>query len=152
MVDTTKVEHTLQPFKYEIPDIREGRGKGSVGLARTDVVGVSVQSVSKDGGETNLHAHPGTDGVWYVLAGKANFYDDVEHLACQLGPNEGVLIPHGVKYWFENASEGDDLLEIMHITGRVPGAKQERMNYTPVLPQQDQRGINVYEMGPNARS
>ena len=30
-------------------------------------------------------------------------------------------------------------------TGRVPGAKTERMNYTPVLPQMEQRGINVYE-------
>ena len=43
----------------------------------TDVVGVSVQAVV-DGGETNLHAHPGTDGIWFVLAGRARFYDDVK--------------------------------------------------------------------------
>ena len=142
MVEEVKVEHKLQPFKYEKPAIREGRGKGSTGLARTDVVGLSVQAV-EDGGETNLHAHPGTDGIWFVLAGRARFYDDVESVACELGQHEGVLIPHGVKYWFESASE--EPLEIMHITGRVPGAKRERLNFTPILPQQEQRGINVYE-------
>ena len=142
MAEKVKVEHKLQPFKYEKPDIREGRGKGSASLARTDVVGVSVQAVEV-GGETNLHAHPGTDGIWFVLAGRARFYDDVESVACELGEHEGVLVPHGVKYWFESASE--EPLEIMHITGRVPGAKSERLNYTPILPQQEQRGINVYE-------
>ena len=143
MAEQVKVEHKLQPFKYEKPPIREGRGKGSVGLARTPVVGVSVQAVERDGGETNLHAHPGTDGVWFVLAGRARFYDDVESVACELGQHEGVLVPHGVKYWFESASQ--EPLEIMHITGHVPGAKTERMNYTPRLPQQEQTGINVYE-------
>ena len=142
MAEQVKVEHKLQPFKYEKPAIREGRGKGSAGLARTDVVGVSVQAVEV-GGETNLHAHPGTDGIWFVLAGRARFYDDVESVACELGQHEGVLVPHGVKYWFESASE--EPLEIKHITGRVPGAKSERLNYTPILPQQEQRGINVYE-------
>jgi mannose-6-phosphate isomerase-like protein (cupin superfamily) len=142
MAQQIKVEHKLQPFKYETPDIRDGRGKGSTTLARTDIVGVGVQAVTV-GGETNLHAHPGTDGVWFVLAGRARFYDDVESVACELGPHEGVLVPRGVKYWFESAS--DEQLEIMHITGRVPGAKQERMNYTPVLPQQEERGINVFE-------
>ena len=142
MAQQIKVEHKLQPFKYEVPDIREGRGKGTASLAKTDTVGVSVQAIT-DGGETNLHAHPGSDGVWFVLAGKARFYDDVESLACELGPHEGVLIPRGVKYWFESAS--DEKLEIMHIIGRVPGAKQERLNFTPMLPQQEERGINVYE-------
>ena len=142
MVDTVKTEHKLQPFKYEKPPIREGRGKGNVSLARTEVVGLSVQSVS-DGGETNLHAHPGTDGIWFVLAGRARFYDDVDTVACELGPHEGVLIPHGVKYWFERA--GDEDLEIMHITGHVAGAKEDRLNFTPILPQQEQRGINVFE-------
>ena len=137
-----QVAHVLQPFKYETPPIDEHRGKGSVGLARTDVVGLSVQAV-QNGGETNLHAHPGTDGIWFVLAGRARFYDDVEHLACELGPQEGVLIPHGVRYWFESA--GDEKLEIMHITGQVHGAKQERLNFTPTLPQQRERGINVFE-------
>ncbi len=142
MAEAIKVEHKLQPFKYEKPPIREGRGKGMINLARTEIVGVSVQRVS-DGGETNLHAHPGTDGIWFVLAGKARFYDDVDTVACELGPQEGVLIPHGVKYWFERVGQED--LEIMHITGHVPGAKDERLNFTPMLAQQEQRGINVYE-------
>jgi mannose-6-phosphate isomerase-like protein (cupin superfamily) len=142
MVDTIKVEHKIQPFKYEKPPIREGRGKGMTYLTKTDVVGLSVQRVA-EGGETNLHAHPGTDGIWFVLSGRARFYDGEDTVACELGPHEGVLVPHGVKYWFERAGEED--LEIMHITGQVPGAKNERLNFTPTLPQQEQRGINVYE-------
>ena len=145
MAEKVKVEHRLQPFKYQTPEINRGRGKGGARLARTEVLGLSVQAV-QSGGETNLHAHPGTDGIWFVLAGRARFYDDVESVACELGHHEGVLIPHGVKYWFESAS--DEPLEIMHITGHVPGAKQERLNYTPLLPQQQNRhdgGINVYE-------
>ena len=64
-------------------------------------------------------------------------------MACELGKHEGVVIPHGVKYWFE--SMGDEKLEIMHITGKVPGAKQDRLNFTPILPQMEEKGINVYE-------
>ena len=142
MAGQVKVEHKLQPFKYETPEIDHVRGKGSIALAKTDVVGASVQAV-QNGGETNLHAHPGTDGIWFVLAGGARFYDDVDTVACELGKHEGVLIPHGVKYWFE--SVGDEKLEIMHITGHVPGAKQERLNFTPILPQQQAKGINVFE-------
>ncbi len=137
-----KLEHALQPFKYEMPEINQHRGKSTQRLARTDVVGVSVQAVQA-GGEPNLHAHPGTDGIWFVLSGRVRFYDDVETVACELGQHEGVLIPHGVKYWFESGS--DEPLEIMHITGTVPGAKQERLNFTPRLAQQPQGGINVYE-------
>jgi mannose-6-phosphate isomerase-like protein (cupin superfamily) len=142
MAEKIKVEHKLQPFKYETPVIDQHRGKGSTGLAKTDVVGASVQAV-QNGGETNLHAHPGTDGIWFVLEGGARFYDDVESVACELHKHEGVLIPHGVKYWFE--SMGDEKLEIMHITGKVPGAKQERLNFTPILAQQEAKGINVFE-------
>ena len=69
--------------------------------------------------------------------------ENEDTIACELGKHEGVLIPHGVKYWFE--SVGDEKLEIMHITGHVPGTKQERLNFTPILPQQQAKGINVFE-------
>ena len=140
---TTQVEgeHKATVFKYEAPPIDPKRGKGHGSGCRTELLGVSFQTV-REGGETNLHAHPGIDGVWFVLAGRARFYEDVETVTAELGAHEGILIPHGVKYWFESAS--DEPLEIMHITGRYPNAKRERINYTPTLPQQEARGINAF--------
>ena len=114
-------------FKYESVDFEEG--KGSVSLCRTDVVSAHVQ-ILKEGGDNNLHAHTGADGIWFVLGGCARVYEDEETVTAELRKHEGILIPHGVKYWFEQA--GDEPLEIMHIVGRVPNVKSERINYTPV--------------------
>ena len=136
------MEARARVFKYEMPEIPPGRGKGSVSLCRTDIVSVGVQAV-KVGGETNLHAHPGSDGIWLVLSGRARFYEDKDVVTAELGKHEGILIPHGVKYWFESASE--EPLEIMHIVGRVPNFKgQTRINYAPILPQMQQRGVNAF--------
>lgn len=146
MVEQTRVEHKMQPFKYEKPEIDQTRGKSFArGLPKTSVVGIMIQAV-QHGGENNLHSHPGFDSIFFVLAGRARFYDDVETVACELGQHEGVLIPRGGKYWFESAS--DEELEIMHIKGFVPGAKDVRINYTPALPQQSDRqkdDINLWE-------
>jgi hypothetical protein len=33
----------------------------------------------------------------------------------------------------------------LHVTGKVPGAKEVRMSYTPMLEPQVQKGTNGYE-------
>ena len=148
MVQQNKVEHKMQPFTYEKPEIDQVRGKSfAKGLPNTGVVAIMIQAVQL-GGENNLHSHPGFDSVFFVLAGRARFYDDVETVACELGPHEGVLIRRGDPYWFESASAEE--LEIMHIKGFVPGAKDVRINYTPALPHQGdsqfgEGAINVWE-------
>ena len=148
MVEQNKVEHKMQPFKYEKPEIDQVRGKSfAPGLPNTGVVAIMIQAVQL-GGENNLHSHPGFDSVFFVLAGRARFYGDVESVACELGKHEGVLIPAGEPYWFESASDGE--LEIMHIKGYVHGAKDVRINYTPALPHQGdsqfgEGAINLWE-------
>jgi hypothetical protein len=53
----------------------------------------------------------------------------------ELGPNEGVLIPRGVKYWFERT--GDEPLEILQVECsdvQIKTDKQlmeDRVNYAP---------------------
>jgi mannose-6-phosphate isomerase-like protein (cupin superfamily) len=91
--------------------------------------------VVKEGGETNLHAHPHLDGVWFVMSGRARFYSDEHTLAAELGPHEGILIPRGAKYWFESA--GDEPLEIFQVEcADIPFRSHdelmtERKDYTP---------------------
>lgn len=100
----------MVPFRYSMPET--DRPKKVVWLARTDRLFAAVQVVHK-GGETNLHSHAHLDGFWFVLSGRGRFYSDETTVACEVGPNEGVLIPRGVKYWFENA--GEEPLELMQV-------------------------------------
>src|SRR5262249_34844800 len=101
---------TATVFRFERPEVK--RLKKTQRLARTDSIVAIVQVVAK-GGETNLHAHPHLDGVWYVLSGRARFYASEDELIAELGPHEGVLIPKGCAYWFESA--GDEQLEILQV-------------------------------------
>lgn len=125
-----------QIFKYAKPDIQ--RGKQVVPMCRTDRLRAHVQVV-KEGGENNLHAHSGNDGFWMVLGGRVRFYGEGDTSLAELGVNEGILIPHGFKYWFE--SVGEEPLEILHLAVSVPAVNDERVNYTPLKPWQVTVGL-----------
>ena len=116
----------MTTFKYE-PPASHDRPKKTVPIAKTDLLRVGVQVVRKDGGETNMHAHPSLDSTWMVLAGKARFYGYGDVVIAEPGKHEGVNIPRGVPYWFEAIS--DEPLEILHITAADPNARNERVNY-----------------------
>lgn len=121
-----------QIFRYEQPTF--DRGKRAVRLVRSPRVTAAIQVV-KDGGETNLHAHPHMDGFWMVLSGRARFYNDKTTVMAELGPLEGVFIPRNFKYWFEAAS--DEPLEIVQVECTdVDFAElrneRRRIDYTPV--------------------
>jgi mannose-6-phosphate isomerase-like protein (cupin superfamily) len=107
MTDTTD---KMTPFKYVLP--QTDRPKKIMWLGRTDRLFATMQVINK-GGETNLHSHSHLDGFWFVLGGRGRFYSDETTIACELGPNEGVLVPRGVKYWFE--SVGDQPLELIQV-------------------------------------
>jgi mannose-6-phosphate isomerase-like protein (cupin superfamily) len=104
------------------------KGKKSFKLARTDLIGATVQVVAQ-GGENNLHAHPATDSVWIVLDGEVTFYGEGDKVVAKLERYQGLLIPRGTPYWFE--SSGEKPLVILHMTANDPNAKRERVNYTP---------------------
>jgi mannose-6-phosphate isomerase-like protein (cupin superfamily) len=105
-----------QVFRFhEVPD--SPKGKVHVRLAQTDLIRGKVQ-VLKQGGENNLHAHMKSDGFWFVLEGRVRFYTEGDALVAELGPREGVLIPRGFKYWFEQT--GDEPLQILQVHATVP--------------------------------
>jgi mannose-6-phosphate isomerase-like protein (cupin superfamily) len=121
-----------QVFKYETPQT-DGTGKVHSFLCRSDILSAGIQLVT-DGGETNLHAHGGNDGFWFVLSGRARFYGEGDVVIADVGKHEGILIPRGFPYWFEKA--GDEPLEIMRVGATAQNEKNERINYTPLLERQ----------------
>ena len=98
-------------------------GKTSTRLVRTDHINSGVQIVA-EGGETNLHAHTSQDEIWFVLSGSATFYTEGDAIVARLGAHQGLLIPHGVAYWFESSS--DENLVILRFGAAVPEAGPDR--------------------------
>ena len=70
------------------------------------------------------------DGFWMVLAGRVRFYGPGDALIGEFGKYEGILIPRGEQYWFESASD-DEELEILQMAGFEKGAKIERVDAEP---------------------
>ncbi|NIO10000.1 MAG: cupin domain-containing protein [Deltaproteobacteria bacterium] len=116
------------------------RGKWSSPFhLRAGGLSIGLMRVNKDGGENNLHAHPDVDSIWVVVKGKARFYGMNDVLVAELGPGEGVSIPKGVPYWFENKEE--EPMELYHITARDASVKDvHRVNFAPYTDSQKARG------------
>ena len=126
--------------KYEGPGEVESGKQGQLFGLRAGLLGVGVQAISKTGGDTNLHSHLGTEEIWIVLRGKASFYGMNDAFVGEIGPAEGVSVPKGVPYWFENT--GDELLEIYRIAVKDPSIENaERTNYAPFTEAQITRGF-----------
>jgi len=107
-----QAEAAVRVFSYRKPDMTEVPRAARANLGRTDIVRGVVQ-VWKKGGENNLHYHAHTDSVWFVLKGKVRFYGPGDKLIGEFGPHEGVIMPRGARYWFENLE--DDDLEILQV-------------------------------------
>ena len=79
------------PYRYVRPDV-DLKGKRAIYfLGKTDILKAQVQIVPV-GGENDLHYHPGTDGFWWVIQGKARFYDGDGDEADM--PGYGLKVPH----------------------------------------------------------
>ncbi len=81
-----------------------------------------VQVVT-DEGENNLHYHANNDGFWLVLGGRAAFYGPGDEFLGEFGPNEGILIPRGARYWFKRLGEAE--LEILRVGGSPDGTADD---------------------------
>jgi mannose-6-phosphate isomerase-like protein (cupin superfamily) len=72
-------------------------------------------------GELVQHLHPHEDHMFFVLAGEATFKDTDGQLS-RVGPHEGIMIPKGVVYSFENTgSENLVILRAGLNTGKPTG-------------------------------
>ena len=98
-------EARIRTFSYRKPDA-DGEVKQFASLFKSDLIRLNVQIV-KEGGENNLHYHTGGDNCWMVLRGAARFYGVGDELLGEFGPNEGILLPGGSRYWFEKVGSED---------------------------------------------
>jgi mannose-6-phosphate isomerase-like protein (cupin superfamily) len=121
------------------------RPKDIVPLVRTDLMKVAVQVVH-EGGENNLHYHMNSDTTWFVLRGQVRFYGPDDAPIAELGPEQGIVIPGGARYWFEKT--GPDDLEIVQMVGydRVNG-KPQRVNVETHKDWMTEDELRVYEAG-----
>jgi hypothetical protein len=68
-----EAESRMTPFVFEAPEELPDDAKVLCHLARSDLLRASIQ-VIPEGGDNNLHYHPGADGFWMPLKGKVRFY------------------------------------------------------------------------------
>ena len=80
--------------------------------------------VYADGGENGMHSHAAEDHLFYVLEGQARFFGPDEHETL-VGPNEGVLVPHGALYSFR--ATGLSNLVMLRVGSAIAGASEERV-------------------------
>ncbi len=111
-----------QVFRYEVPD--NERSKNLTMLCKTDRLAADMQLV-KEGGENRLHSHTSSDGFFLVLEGKVRFYGEGDVVLAELGKDEGIVIPHGFRYWF--ASSSVEPLRILHVAANDPNVADVRV-------------------------
>lgn len=102
-----EAESRRVPFRYVRPDVEIKGRRGVFFLGHTDILRAQVQIIP-EGGDTDLHYHPGTDGFWWVISGRIRFYD-CDGVIGEFGPGEGILMPRNARYWFETADTSQEL-------------------------------------------
>lgn len=94
------------------------KGRSDYILANTDLMTIRIKCYAQ-GGENVLHAHPGEDHSFIVLAGKARFFDKQGRVS-ELTRNEGIMLRRGVYYKFQSC--GDEPLVLLRV-----GAEKEKV-------------------------
>jgi mannose-6-phosphate isomerase-like protein (cupin superfamily) len=96
-------EVRIQPFELTAPLLE--RGVQDTPLFETDELWGHLK-VYAEGGENDLHAHPFEDHAFVVLRGEAMFWDGSgDQVAVR--PYQGILVPRGAHYRFQNVGEGN---------------------------------------------
>lgn len=113
-----------QPQTFECERPSADHKKVMNQLCASDLLEADIQLV-REGGANKLHYHTGQDGFFLVLDGRARFYDENDEAIAELGQREGILIPHGLRYWFEKV--GDEPAEILHVAGVSDTLDDERI-------------------------
>jgi len=122
-VSTDADSAAAQVFRLRTPLLSKGRSHTILASSKGDTGAMNVAiKCYAEGGENEFHAHAKEDHTFIVLAGRARFYQP-NRPACELGRNEGILLPAGALYKFEVASaEPLVLLRVGNVWQPVAGA------------------------------
>lgn len=113
-----------QTFEVKTPLLTGGRS--IMPLARTGIMSVGLNYYSP-GRKNSLHTHPGEDHAFVVLDGEATFYDK-DNNAAVLKKGQGIMLPEGWYYWFENS--GGKPLALLRFSAWKQGRKVARVETT----------------------
>lgn len=103
----TALAENTKPTIFNVAGQLLARGRTDTPLAATEDLSIRLK-IYAEGGENELHAHPGEDHSFIVLQGSVRFYDP-DGGETVLGANQGILLPRGTMYWF-TAIEGEPLV------------------------------------------
>ena len=105
-------------FNYPGPYAEGSRDRGSENGRSYDLIYnesvISTVQVMEKGQGNTLHYHNDQDGYWLILGGKARCHGEEGIILGDLGPFEGIFIPHHTRYWFESID--DKPLEILRVS------------------------------------
>ena len=91
------------PYVFSLKGQLLEQGRTDSVLAATDDLTIRLK-IYASGGENELHAHTSEDHSFMILQGSARFFGpDDEQI--ELGPYEGIMLPHGNLYKFFATSE-----------------------------------------------
>jgi mannose-6-phosphate isomerase-like protein (cupin superfamily) len=99
---------TLSTFTLRTKLVKSGSRNDKV--AETKTLSMQVRVYAPHEGRNGLHTSPYMDHSFVVLQGTARFHGPRGE-TWDIGKNQGILIPSGAYYCFENS--GDDVLVIM---------------------------------------
>jgi len=103
----SELAENTAPTVFNVAGQLLARGRTDTPLAATEDLSIRLK-IYAEGGENELHAHPGEDHSFIVLQGQVRFFDpDGEETV--LGSNQGIMLPRGNMYWF-TAIEGEPLV------------------------------------------
>ncbi|MFQ5683504.1 MAG: cupin domain-containing protein [Candidatus Binatia bacterium] len=113
-------------------------------LARTAqaIIGLNYYS---PGRKNTLHTHPGEDHAFVVLDGEATFYDK-EEKATLLKKGEGIMLPEGWYYWFQNT--GQKPLALLRFSARKSRPKVLRVDIKGKTRSEDEEGYRYVDGNP----
>jgi mannose-6-phosphate isomerase-like protein (cupin superfamily) len=105
-------------------------GKQVTELAGDDLLKATVM-VADSGGETVVHSHQAMDQIFFVLAGQATFYKNLDDVVAVIGPMEGIMVPRGTTYWYEKTS--DENLVLFRAAAIDPNAEHVSPRFSDQL-------------------
>lgn len=114
---TIDFDKTPPPARFRLKAQLVDSGSQSWVLAESGNLQIKIRVYAPHEGENAMHAHHNQEHSFVVLQGDARFYGPRGE-TWDLGRNEGIMLPEGTYYSFENA--GDDPLVVLRIMAAMP--------------------------------
>ncbi|MDX1484820.1 MAG: cupin domain-containing protein [Alphaproteobacteria bacterium] len=109
-------DKTPPPSRFKLRAQLLDAGSESRVLGETDNLQLKIRVYAAHEGENAMHAHHNQDHSFIVLQGQARFYGPRGE-AWDLTRNEGIWLPEGTYYCFENS--GEEPLVVLRIAAMM---------------------------------